>query len=164
MENTGHIDLLTVIKQLQAQNNSQAERLEEYAKIVTSRDNEIDLLQKMLSEADAHRSSMDNNLKELMQLRLYIHDLQQQAAASSFMIAGRSQQAGVKVSAEQQLEELKVSYTNLQLQLADLQTQLLDVSNRNLLLQQQASRMAELESKSSNQLMEELPGDEEKPD
>jgi Tfp pilus assembly protein PilO len=50
------------------------------------------------------------------------------------------------VSPEMQLDNLKQDYAYLQLQLADLQAQILELNNRNLLLTLQSGRVAELES------------------
>lgn len=149
MDNTSNIDLLTAFKKLLAENKSQEARLEDYAKIINSRDNEIEMLQTMLSEANEYRSSMDSQLKELKELQRYINDLQQQAARSAYMVTGRQQQVGDNVSVDRQLD-LKPAYAYLQSQLTDLQTQLLDMNNRNLRLQQQTSRIAELESLLAN--------------
>jgi chromosome segregation ATPase len=146
MDNTHNNDLLTAFKNLLADNNSQAARLEECAKIIESRDKEIDMLQTMLSEADEYRSSLDIQLKELKDLQRYIDDLQQQAAGSAHLATGGKKQVGVAVSLELQLQNLRMEYTYLQSQLTDLQTQAQELNKRNLLLQQQTSRIAELES------------------
>ena len=152
MNNTGDIDLLTALKKLLAENKSQEARLEEYAKIINSRDNEIEMLQTMLSEANEYRSGLDNQLMELKELHRYINELQQQVAGSVYMATGRQQQAGnaVTVSVERQFESLKIDHAYLQSQLTGLQTQLLDMNNRNLQLQQQTSLIAELESLLAN--------------
>ena len=46
MDNSDHIDLAAALKKLLAEKKSQEARLEEYAKILTGRDNEIEMLQK----------------------------------------------------------------------------------------------------------------------
>ncbi|MEJ7586973.1 MAG: hypothetical protein WKI04_05370 [Ferruginibacter sp.] len=151
MENNGNFDLSKSIKTLVAENNSQAARLEEYTNIVNSRDKEIEVLHTMLSEANEYRSTMDNQLKELKELRQDISDLQEQVSASVYSVTGRVEKRTYNtVSMEQQLQTLNQEYTFLQSQLADLQTHLLDVNNRNLLLQQQTSRISELESLLTN--------------
>ena len=150
MNNTDDINLLTAFKKLFAENKSLEIRLEEYAKIINSRDKEIAMLQTMLSEANEYRSSTDSRLKELKELQGYINNLKQQVAGSVYMATGRQQQAGASVSVERQLDDLKQDHADLQSQLTNLQMQLLDVNNRNLLLQQQNSRVAELESLLAN--------------
>lgn len=155
MDNTGNIELLTVFKKLSSENKSLQTRLEEYAKVLDSRDIEIDMLQTMLSEANEYRSSMDNQIRELKLLQRYINDLHQQAEGPNYMV-GREQRLSSSITSEQHLENLKPAYAHLQSQLTDLQTQLLDMSNRNLLLQQQTSRIAELESLLANSEHEDI--------
>lgn len=150
MDNKDDIDLVTAFKKMLAENKSLQARLEEYAATISSRDNEIAMLQTMLAEADEYRSGTDNQLKELEGLQFYVNDLKQQVAGSVYMATGRQQQAGSGVSMEQQLEGLRKDYADLQSQLTGLQTQLLDVSSRNLQLQQKCSRVAELESLLAN--------------
>jgi len=146
MDNKGNIDLSAAFKKLLAENKSQEARLQEYTKIINSRDHEIEMLQTMLSESNAYRSSIDNQLHELSDLKKFIGDLQQQVAGAVYTTTGRQQQLSDTVSVEQQLKNLRLEYTLLQSQLTDLQAQLLDANNRNLLLQLQTSRIAELES------------------
>jgi len=150
MENSGNSDLLTAFKKLVAENKSQQSRLEEYTAIIRSRDSEIEMLQSMLSEANEQRSGMDNQLTELKEVKRFLGNLQQQVSMNTSYSTGNQQQAGNPVSAEQQLEAMQQAHAQLKAQLSDLQTQLADMNNRNLLLQQQASRIAELESLVAN--------------
>ncbi|MBC7886550.1 MAG: hypothetical protein H7Z13_01575 [Ferruginibacter sp.] len=150
MTNPGSIDLLAAFKKLVAENKSLEARLEEYAAIINSRDLEIGMLQTMLSESNEFRSSTDSQVKELKELKGFINILQQQVAGSSYQVTGRLQPVNHTVTAEQQFENLKPAYAYMQSKLTDMQTQLLDMNNRNLLLQQQTSRIAELESLLAN--------------
>jgi predicted nucleic acid-binding Zn-ribbon protein len=150
MDNTGEIDLLAAFKKLLAENKSQQIRLEEYAEIINSRNNEIEMLQTMLLEANENRSSMDNQLNQLKELQRHINDLQQQSDISNYTAWGRQQQVGEKIAPERHLENLTIAYADLQSQLTNLQSQLQDITNRNLLLQQQTSRIASLESLLAN--------------
>ncbi|MEP7108590.1 MAG: hypothetical protein ABI760_11420 [Ferruginibacter sp.] len=146
MDNKENIDLLASFKKLLAENKSLEVRLKECTKIINSRDSEIEMLQMMLSEANEYRSSTDSQLKELKELQGYVNDLQQQVAGTTYMVTGREQQITAPDSAGHQLEKLKTAHAYLQSQLTDLQSQLLEINKRNLLLQQQTSRIAELES------------------
>lgn len=150
MNNTGNSDLLTAFKKLLAENKSQEARLEDYAKIINSRNNEIDMLQTMISDANEYRSTMDNQVKELKDLQGYISNLQQLVEGASNMTTGGQHQSGSNGSAGRQLENFKLNSAYSQSQITDLQTQLLDMNKRNLLLQQQNSRIAELESLLAN--------------
>ncbi|MCW3111532.1 MAG: hypothetical protein JWQ09_6038 [Segetibacter sp.] len=150
MNNPGNIDVLAEYKKLLAAKKSQEARLEEYAAIVSSRDREIEMLQSMLSDATAYRSSMDNESNELKNLQLYLKEMQQHSGASVHLTTGTQQHPGNTVSARQQLQQLQLDYASLQSQLSDMQAQLLEMNHRNLLLQQQNSRIAELESLLAN--------------
>ena len=151
MENNDGTDLVTAFKKMLAENKSLQARQEESAAIIASRDNKIAMLQTMLSEADEYRSSTDNRLEQLDELQFYINDLKQQVAGTVYMAVGRQQQPGVNsAGVEQQLDELRKDYAALQSQLAGMQVQLQEVNSRNLQLQQQGSRVAELESLLAN--------------
>ncbi len=129
-----------------ALNGSLEGRLEEYSKIIRDRDNEIEMLQAMLTEANSYRSNLDAQVNELSELQQSIAALQQQVEAASYIGANRISQVSVPVSVEEQLGQLKIQYTYLQTQLSDLQQQTIELNNRNLVLQQQTSRIGELES------------------
>lgn len=146
MDNEGNIDLLTAFKRLLAENNSQQARLQEYVKIIESRDNKITMLQTLLTQANEYRSNTDSELKQLKELQHGISNIQQIVVSSGFMSAGRQERIMQTVSAEQRLQALNAEYGYLQLQIKDLQSQLLATNNRNLLLQQRTDRIAELES------------------
>src|SRR5690349_12708292 len=150
MENYDHIDILSEYKKLLALTKSYEARLDEYARIIKGRDEEIGMLQQMLTEATTYRSSVDTQVNELKELQKNIGKLKQQADSTSYTDQGKYQHAGEPVSARQQLERLQLQYAHLQTQLADLQTQYLELNNRNLLLQQQSARIAELESLLTN--------------
>lgn len=150
MDGTDNTDLLATFRKLVAENKSYEARLEDYARIIYSRDNEIQMLQSMLSEANEYRSTLDEQLKELKELKRNMIDLQRQAAGSTYMVTGKQQRLNENVSAEAQLENLKQDYAYLQSQLVDLQSQLIDVNNRNMMLTLQTSRVAELESLLAN--------------
>jgi chromosome segregation ATPase len=140
------LDLSTAFNKIISQTKSQEDRLGEFASIVSSRDREIEMLQAMLSDANAQRSSMDNDLFELKSLREQATQLQEQVAGTVYMSTGRQQRTSENVSVAQQLRSLTTEYALLQSQLSEMQTQLLEANNRNLLLQQQTSHIAELES------------------
>jgi len=150
MDSADNTDLLESFKKLIAENRSYESRLEDYAKIIYSRDNEIQMLQSMLSEANEYRSNLDEQVKELQELKKNMIDLQRQAASSTYMVTGKQHRPGSSISLEAQFENLKEDYAYLQSQLSDLQSQLLEVNNRNMVLTLQTSRVAELESLLAN--------------
>ena len=146
MDQTDNIDILAAFKKLLAESKSQEARLEDYAKIIYSRDNEIEMLQTMLNEANEYRSSIDAQVKELKDLQSYMNGLQLQASSSVYSVTGGKRSSSENVSIEQQFEKLQQEYAYLQTQLTDMQTQLLDANNRNTILQLNVSRIAEIES------------------
>jgi chromosome segregation ATPase len=146
METNGNINILSEYKRLLALNMSLEARLDDYSQMIKERDNEIIMLQQMLTEANSYRSSLDNEVNELQQLQQSIAQLKQQAEESPYAGTSRHLRAGAIVSVNQQLENLKLQYTSLQVQLSEVQAQCLELNNRNLLLQHNTSRIAELES------------------
>ncbi len=146
MDNTDNTNLSESFRKVVAENKSHESRLEDYARIIYSRDNEIQMLQAMLSESNECRSTLDEEVKELKELKRSMINIQRQAASSTYMVNGKQQRAGDSNSLEAQFEHLKQDYAFLQSQLTDLQSQLQEVNNRNLLLTLQTSRVAELES------------------
>ncbi len=150
MDNTGNINIVEEFKRLLALNGSLEARLDEYAKIIKGRDNEIEMLQSMLTESSAYRSNLDSQVNELNELQDGIAQLRQQVAGSSYIGASKNTYSGNSMGLQQQLEEMKMQYAYLQSQMTDLQKQLIELNNRNLLLQQQTGRIAELESMLEN--------------
>lgn len=150
MDNTGNINILDEFKRLLALNGSLEARLDEYTKIIKGRDNEIEMLQAMLTESSAYRSNLDSQVNELNELQESIAQLRQQFAGSSYIGSSKNTYPVNTIGVEQQLEEMKMQYAYLQTQMTDLQIQLIELNNRNLLLQQQTSRIAELESMLEN--------------
>ena len=146
MGHTDDIDLVAAFKKLLATSKSQEGRLEDYAKVIYNRDNEIEMLQTMLNEANEYRSSIDAQVKELKEFKSYMNGLQQQASGAVYAVTGSKRNSSENVSMEQLFENLQQEYAYLQTQLTDLQSQLLDANNRNTILQIKASRIAEMES------------------
>lgn len=150
MDSADNTDLLETFKKLVAENKSYESRLEDYARIIDNRNNEIQMLQSMLSDANEYRSKLDDQVKELKELKRNITDIQWQATSSTYMVDGKQQRPGDNFSPEAQFENLKKDYAYLQLQLNELQCQIQDLNNRNMLLMLQTSRVAELESRLAN--------------
>ena len=146
MESYDHIDILSEYRKLLALVKSYEARLDEYARLVKGRDEEIGMLQQMLTEATTYRSSVETQVNELRELQKSIGQLKRQAETTSYTDTNNNLQTGDTVSARQQLETLQLQYTLLQTQLSDLQAQCQELNSRNLLLQQQSGRIAELES------------------
>lgn len=134
------------INHLIAENESLKEQLREYKHIIGARDREINILATEAEEATILRSDLDNKLDQLQFLQNHIGKLQQQAEGAAGRETELEMYINEGVSVEHQLADLKQQYTYLKTQLNDLQYQLQEVTNRNLILQQHAGRIAELES------------------
>ena len=68
-------DLLGKFKQLVAENKSLTERLRECENIIAARENEIDMLNQLVSEASEMRSNIENQLQELKSLQDQIEQM-----------------------------------------------------------------------------------------
>jgi hypothetical protein len=119
-------------------------QLEEYRYIIMMRDRDIENLRMKLAEKAEFKSNTDNQEEELRLLQDSVHLLKIKASGGM----GRpetGQPAYENNSAEFELEDMQQKTIHLQTQLADLQERLSELTNRNLLLQQEASRTGELE-------------------
>jgi len=68
-------DVLGKFKLLVSENQSLTERLKECEKIISARDNEIEMLNQLVSEASEMRSNVENQLLELKSLREQIEEM-----------------------------------------------------------------------------------------
>ncbi len=133
-------------RRLLALNGSLTARVEEYADIIRRRDIEIEMLQAMVTESGAHTSNMDSDVARFRSLQQGFKELQEQVAGSSYIGSNRITPVAKPANTEAELADLRLQYTYLQTQVSDLQKQLQDLANKNLLLQQEASRSASIES------------------
>jgi chromosome segregation ATPase len=134
-----HIETETLLNHAIAECESLKAQLEEYRYVIIMRDREIDNLKMQMAEKTQSRSNFDNREDELRLLQDSIHLLKNRGTGMPEGYEGQSS------SAEFELEGKQQQIIYLQTQIADLQEQLSEVNNRNLLLQQEASRIGELE-------------------
>ncbi len=83
-------------------------------------------------------------------MRNYIHELMQKAEAAAQREADLEKQVTQSVSISHQLEDIKVKYNYLQVQLDDLAERLLQLNNQSIIQSHYAGRIAELESMLAN--------------
>ena len=146
MENTDKIDLAVQIKQLVAENTNLRARLEENEFNTTIKEWErLDMKQQIVNGTEL-TSRLDNQAMELELLQNYMDALSKEEGILNRPM-DLQQLSGAGVGFKHQLEDLQQQYNYLKINVADLQHQLQDLKNRNLLLQQQASQIAELESR-----------------
>lgn len=146
MDNTDKIDLAVQIKQLVAENTNLRARLEENEFNTTIKEWErLDMKQQIVNGTEL-TSRLDNQAMELELLQNYMDALSKEEGILNRPM-DLQQLSGKGVGFKHQLEDLQQQYNYLKINVADLQHQLQDLKNRNLLLQQQASQIAELESR-----------------
>ena len=145
MESFDH-NITAEFKSLLAFNASLSDRLGECESIIRRRDAEIEMLQAMVTESGAHRSNLDSDVNELKSLQQGLKELQQQVAGAQYIGTNRISPTPPPAGLQQQLDDLRLRYTYLQAQLADVEKQVLELTNKNLLLQQEANKVASLES------------------
>jgi hypothetical protein len=142
MENMNGLDIAEKLKHVIAENRSLTARLDEYASIVDARNAEIEILNSMVSDGKEQRSQLDNDLWELQSLQEYMRQLKKISAkveSGSFHL-GNNDSKNTLVSAMKEQQAL------LQVKLSEMEIELRELSSRNMLLQQQNSRLGELES------------------
>ena len=146
MDNTDKIDLAVQIKQLVAENTNLRARLEENEFNTTIKEWErLDMKQQIVNGIEL-TSRLDNQAMELELLQNYMDPLSKEEGILNRPM-DLQQLSGEGVGFKHQLEDLQQQYNYLKINVADLQHQLQNLKNRNLLLQQQASQIAELESR-----------------
>lgn len=146
MDNTDKIDLAVQIKQLVAENTNLRARLEENEFNTTIKEWErLDMKQQIVNGTEL-TSRLDNQAMELELLQNYMDAISKEEGIRNRPM-DLQQLSGESIGFKHQLEDLQQQYNYLKINVADLQHQLQDLKNRNLLLQQQASQIAELESR-----------------
>lgn len=144
MENNDANDLLIQLKQLVSENAGLRARVEEYEFNATVKEREMLVIKQQLGNNNELTSRLDNQVMEMELLHNFMDNpsTEKESAVNIQMELQNGQSAGFK----HQLEDLRQQYSYLQILVTDLQTQVQDLKNKNLLLQQQGSRIAELES------------------
>ncbi len=138
-----HIETEIQLSHAIAECESLKAQLEEYRYIIIMRDRDIDNLRLQMAEKAQYKSSTDNQEEELRLLQDSIHLLKIRGAGG--MGNYGHQLPHGNTSAESELEDMQQQIVYLQSQITDLQEQLSEVNTRNLLLQQENSRIGELE-------------------
>ncbi|MBC7626446.1 hypothetical protein [Ferruginibacter sp.] len=144
MENNDANDLLIQLKQLVSENAGLRARVEEYEFNATVKEREMLVIKQQLGNNNELTSRLDNQVMEMELLHNFMDN--PSTEKESVVNIQMELQNGQSVGFKHQLEDLRQQYNYLQILVTDLQTQVQDLKNKNLLLQQQGSRIAELES------------------
>lgn len=140
-------DLLIQLKQLVSENANLRARLEEYEFNTTIKEREMLDMKQQIVNSNELTSRLDNQVIELELLQNYMDDLSKEKEGAINRQMDLQQLPGHGVGFKHQLEDLQQQYKYVKIHVEDLQVQLQDLKTRNLLLQQQASQIAELESR-----------------
>lgn len=154
MEQNGYGGLMEKFRQLVAENQSLASRVEESRQVIEAKDKEIALLAQMLSDAGANQSVMDSKMDEMQHMKDYMAEMNLLMAGVTLTGTPAVPASGQDSESAAELEETKELNTYLQIQLKDLKEQLRDLKSRNSELEQKAARAAELESLLANAIEE----------
>ncbi len=139
-----------VARRLEAENESLKSILQEYRMAASAKEMQARVLEEQVSESAAAKSNYELQAEELKLVKIYVHDLMQQAEAAAEREAILEKQVSHAVSANYQLEEIKSKYNYLLVQLDDLSQRLHQLHTQNLLHVQYMHRVAELESLLAN--------------
>lgn len=138
--------LLHSITSMAAENESLKARLHECALIAVNRQKTIQELKHQLDESAECKSRLDEQITEMDELKKFI--------AATVLQISETNSLQVMPNLKQQLQEQGKQLNIPQTKISRLQAQLEEITRRNILLQQQASRVAELEILLSDALQE----------
>jgi hypothetical protein len=147
MDNLDTRDLLIQLKQLVSENANLRARLEEYEFNTTIKEREMLDMKQQIINSNELTSRLDNQVMELGLLQNYIDDFSKDKNKAISGQINLQQLPGEGGAFKHQLEDLQQQYNYIKIHVEDLQVQLQDLKGRNLLLHQQASQIAELESR-----------------
>jgi chromosome segregation ATPase len=146
MEITSFPHLLEQIKTLVSEGNSMAKRLEESEYIIGSRDKEIEFLQQMVTDANTFRSSLENQLIELQEMKDGMKVMKQLADTASYTKEGLTAKQDSLLKEHSEISRLKNENAQLALQLADLKNELEEMKSMKMLFIEQNKRISRLEN------------------
>jgi hypothetical protein len=141
---------ITETERLLSENESLKQQVEKYKGTALLNNMERRELEEKASAGAAVKSYYDLQTEELRYVRSYASELMQRAEAAAQREQELEKQVTQSVSVSHQLEDIKIKYNYLQVQLDDLGERLQQLSNQNILQAQYASRIAELESLLAN--------------
>ncbi len=134
------------LHQLQAENDRLREELSDYRERIGQQTETIRELSGQASAGTVIRSYYDLQNDELIRLREYIRELMQRAEGAAGRESELKKQVSLAVSSSRELDDIRSQYNYLQAQLSDLQDRLQELHRQQVAIQQQAARVAELES------------------
>lgn len=143
-------NIITETERLRSENDSLKQLLREYQQTALLKNMEKRELEEQAASGAQAKSFYELQTIELRYVRNYIHELMQKAEGAALREAELEKQVTQSVSVSHQLEDVKVKYNYLQVQLDDLAERLQQLNNQSVLQLLYASRIAELESMLAN--------------
>ena len=143
-------NIITETERLLSENENLKHLLQEYRETALLKSMEQRMLKEKVASGAVIKSYYDLQTEELKYVRIYIGELMQKAEAAAQREAELGKQVTQSISTSHQLEDVKVKYNYLQVQLDDLAERLQQLNNQNILQAQYAGRIAELESMLAN--------------
>jgi chromosome segregation ATPase len=142
------------LQQLVQENELLQVQLEELNMILTSREEELEMLKRNAADAAELRSQLDIRLDELHSMQNQIGKKERQALGAEERELELHQELTEAARLQQQYDELLGNYSYVQAQFTDLQLRLEQLTARNLQLQKATNAIGELESELANTAME----------
>ena len=142
------------IKKLISANESLQVQLADANAILAAREQEIEFLGNELEEATELRSKIDGQQGEIESIKNQLGQKQEAAKGAEEREFELHQELTEMALLNKQYNELVQDYAYLQSRYKDIQAQLTVLQERNLQLEQTASRIGELESSLENSLLE----------
>jgi predicted nucleic acid-binding Zn-ribbon protein len=135
---------------LNAENASLKVLLEGFRQSLTAKNQQYAVLQQQTLAAAEQYSDYESRFEELEMLKNRIRELMQKAEGAVERESELEKEVSLSISTSFQLEEIRSQYKYLQVQLNDLTERLHQLINQNIMQQQYAGRIAELESLLAN--------------
>jgi hypothetical protein len=142
------------LKQLISENHSLQVQLEESNLILIEREEELELMKESASRVGELKSLLETRLDELHSMQNHIGEKEQEAEGAVERELELQQELTEAARLQQQYDELAREYTYLETRFNDIQEEVKALKSRNMLLQQIAVRIGELESHLANTVME----------
>ena len=142
------------LNRLITENESLQVQIQELNDILSEREQELEILKENAAAVAELRSMLDVQLDELQTMQNHIGEKQQQAEGAVERELELEQELTAAARLQQLYNDLVQQYAYSQSQLTDIQAQLEELESRNLLLQQIAGKIGEVESHLANTVIE----------
>lgn len=150
MNPTSANELVEKLKRMVSESHSIAAQLEEYQKIIKTKDEEIEFLQTMLDESHASNSTLENRLEELENMKERLIELDTDTGPEFEGSYSGKQQSNLQEPVPEnsnELNELRHKNNELQARLDDLHSHMLLLKREAMTALRYKQRIIELETR-----------------